>query len=216
MYAGNLKDATLRSRKLQVLNERQFVTDIGGQSTSDTLEVFDNQQILRSAKQRVQQVNIQDFRSIAAAAGSSQTAEVSNAQPVNAAADQTGASSPGSKTTQSAVLLECCASADVSAKLTQLQHLNKFALATYAHHSNVRADGSLELKYFCCRGPNAYKPYITQYVPLGDIMQRRSIETLKKCGCGCYVRLHYPQGSFPNSCPVSGKPFAPDTTVGKA
>ncbi len=47
-------------------------------------------------------------------------------------------------------------------------------------------------------------------------MQRRSISIPKKCGCGCYVKVRYPQSSFPDLCPVSRKPFTADTAVHKA
>ena len=114
------------------------------------------------------------------------------------------------------MLLKCCTALDVSAKLTQLQLFNKFALTERPHQGDVQPDGSLELKYFCPRGAYASKPYITQNVPLGDVMQQRSIGIPKNCGCGCYVKVRYPQGSFPDLCPVSRKPFTADTAVHKA
>lgn len=111
---------------------------------ADTLEALDNEQILKSAKQRKEQLSIEDLRSILAATSSRQTAETSKAQPVNTAAVQTDAAPQASNSTKSAVLTECCATGDVPA------------------------------------------------------------------------RLRYSQGSFPNSCPVSGKPFAQDAAVGRA
>ena len=128
----------------QIRNERQFVRDIGGQSTAGTLEASANQQILKWAKQRKEQLSIEDLRSILAATSSRQTAETSKAQLVNTAAVQTDAAPQAGNSTKSAVLTECCATADVPA------------------------------------------------------------------------RLRYSKGSFPNSCPVSGKPFAQDTAVGRA
>ena len=46
--------------------------------------------------------------------------------------------------------------------------------------------------------------------------QRRSISISKKCGCSCCVKVRYPQGNFPDLCPVSRKPFSADTAVHKA
>ena len=161
-----------------------------------------------------------DFRGIATTAGGSHEVVADNLQVTadgaNVAAVQSDVSLQPGRNTQKAVLLKCCTALDVSAELTQLQHLNKFALNERPHQGDVQPDGSLELKYFCSRGPYASKPYITQYVPLGDVMQRRSISIPKKCGCGCYIKVKYPQGSFPDLCPVSKKPFTADTAVHKA
>ncbi|DBA81384.1 TPA: hypothetical protein ACH3X2_006981 [Trebouxia sp. C0005] len=217
---GNPEDAVLRSRKLQVLSERQYVTDGGGQPTPDTLDVFNNQQIMKTCKQRVRHLDMHDFRGIATTASSSQEGAAGNLQvtadEAHVAAVQSDVSLQTGENTQKAVLLKCCTALDVAVELTQLQHLNTFALTERPHQGDVQPDGSLELKYFCSRGPNASQPYITQYVPLGDVMQRRSISIRKKCGCGCYVKVRYPQGSFPDLCPVSRKPFTADTAVHKA
>ncbi len=47
-------------------------------------------------------------------------------------------------------------------------------------------------------------------------MQQRSIGIPKICGCTCYVKVRYSQGSFPDLCSVSRKPFTADTAVHKA
>ena len=182
--------------------------------------MFDNQQILKSCKQRATQLDVHDFRGIATTAGNSQEVAAGNLQvtadEAHVAAVQSHISLRTGRNTQKAVLLMCCTALDVAVELTQLQHLNKFALTERPHQGDVQPDGSLELKYFCSRGPNASKIYMTQYVPLGEVMQRRSISIPKKCGCGCYVKVRYPQGSFPDLCPVSRKPFTADTAVHKA
>ncbi len=73
-----------------------------------------------------------DFRGIAATAGSSQDVVTVNLQltadGAHVAAVQSDVSSQAGRNTQKALLLKCCAALDVSAELTQLQHLNKFAL----------------------------------------------------------------------------------------
>ena len=91
-----------------------------------------------------------------------------------------------------------------------------FALDRRPHKGEVKPDGSLELTYYCCRGPNASKTFIKQYVPLGESMQRQNAPTLKRVGCSCHVKLQYPNGSFPSVCPISKEPFPKETAVGKA
>lgn len=64
MACRNFKDTGLRSHKFQILSERQYYTGAGGQLTADSLDVFNNQQILKSAKQGIDHVDMHDIRGI--------------------------------------------------------------------------------------------------------------------------------------------------------
>jgi len=123
------------------LSERQYVTDAGGQPTADSLDVFDNQQILKSAKQGMDHLDMHDFRGIATTAGSSQDVVTDNLQVTvdgaHVAAVQSDVSLQAGRNTQKAVLLKCCTALDVSAELTQLQHLIIFALTERPHQGDV-------------------------------------------------------------------------------
>ena len=117
----------LRFRKLQVLSECQFVTAAGGQPTADTLDVFNNQQILKSCKQRISHLDMHDFRGMATTAGGSHEVVADNLQVIAdgahvacCAAVQSDVSLQSGRNTQKAVLLKCCTALDVSAELCWL------------------------------------------------------------------------------------------------
>ncbi len=164
-----------------------MVTDAGGQPTTDSLDVFDSQQILKSAKQGMDHLDMHDFRGIAITAGSSQDVVTDNLQ-FTADGAHVDVSLQAGRNTQKAVLLKRCTALDVSAELTQLQHLNKFALTERPQQGEVQPDGSLELKHFRSKGSNASKPYITQNVPLGDVMQQCSINIPKNVAAAVMSR----------------------------
>ena len=111
------------------------------------LMCFNNQQILKLCKQRISHLDMHHFRGIATTAGGSHEVVADNLQVIadgaNVAAVQSDVRLQPGRSTQKAVLLKCCTALDVSAELTQLQHLNKFALTERPHQGDVQPDGSL-------------------------------------------------------------------------
>ncbi|KAL0023471.1 hypothetical protein WJX79_008371 [Trebouxia sp. C0005] len=102
--------------------------------------------------------------------------------------------------------------------------------ADEAHVAAVQSDVSLQtdrntqkaVLFKCCTALDVVAVELTQLQHLNKFTlterphQRGSISIPKKCGCACYLKVRYPPGSFPDLCPVSRKPFTPDTAVHKA
>ena len=70
--------------------------------------------------------------------------------------------------------------------------------------------------YYCNRGPKEEQTFIRQYIPLGDLPQRRSTAGCKQAGCQCHVQLSYPPGRVPDRCPVTGKLWSAGSKVYEA
>ena len=202
-FAGHPEDAISRKRKLYLEHERYFVTDAGGKHTHQTPDVFNNQQIMQTSGRPLKVINI---GRLSADAGQPETAS----QPSCAAeaADQTEHSASAQKENVT------CSASEVANQLQQLQQDNCSAFSEHWHDPTLTAAGMLP--YYCSRGPKPPQTFIRQYLPLGELPQRRSTATCKQAGCQCNVRLIYPEGSYHSKCPVTGKEWLVGSVPHKA
>lgn len=126
-------------------------------------DVFNNQQIVQTNRRRPKVISIGRF---AADAGQAETA--------SQAADQAEHSAFLQRERVTYPVSE------VTIQLQQLQQDISFAFREHCHDPTLTAAGMLCLPYYCSRGPKPPQILIRQYLPLGDLPQRRSTATCKQ------------------------------------
>ena len=230
LASGNPEDVVSRTRQLYLRHERYFVTDAGGQPTSKTTDLFDNQAIVKSSVSRLKAV-----QTVSLTVGKSDSDEeaVSQAEKDNAAASACASESEQSTSQQQQQsdtqmpaaptgstqpisghhITECHSASAIPDRLLQLQEQYQFALASHSHKQHRQADGTFSLTYYCNRGPKFEQTFIRQYLPWGDKAQRHSTACCKQRGRQCHVVLPYPKGSLPDRCPVTGTVWKADSSA---